>query len=133
MASALALGARGCGFKSHHLDHASVHQLAEWTDLKPVKCGFESHPKHHFLFFSEEELQIVFLRMAQFGRALVWGTRGRWFKSSYADHAREADMAWLHPPVKRILVKSRCEFESHLLHHPALVQLAEALDSKPRQ
>ena len=25
------------------------------------------------------------LRMAQLGRALAWGARGRWFKSSYAD------------------------------------------------
>lgn len=33
-------------------------------------------------------LRCVFkdLRVAQLGRALAWGARGRWFKSSRADH-----------------------------------------------
>jgi hypothetical protein len=29
------------------------------------------------------------LRVAQLGRALAWGARGRWFKSSHADQFSE--------------------------------------------
>lgn len=32
------------------------------------------------------EFHFKCLRVAQLGRALAWGARGRWFKSSHADH-----------------------------------------------
>lgn len=67
-----------CEFKSHHRHHGLLAELADALDLGSRFSGFDSLVAHHFL-----------RTLAQHGRALPLGGRGRWFESSMSDQFRE--------------------------------------------
>ena len=70
-------------------------QLTEVMRATIQECGESGKPKT--MKFLENLLSIKYVfktfkkrrRVAQLGRALAWGARGRWFKSSRADQNKK--------------------------------------------
>ena len=70
--SAIPLQGKGCEFKSHRFHQSRFRPATQQIQSRQLYLGFYR--------------LAVYRDIAQFGRALVWGTSGCRFKSCYFDH-----------------------------------------------